>query len=56
MLKFGDICKLYGTDCASFIDYGTDRFKQLKTWAVNSIPETCMKQSKNKQSNPPFTT
>ena len=29
MFKFEDICKLYGTYSASFVDNGIDRLKQL---------------------------
>ena len=30
MFKFEDICKLYGTYSASFVDNGIDRLKQPK--------------------------
>ena len=40
MFKFEDICKLYGTYSASFVDNGIDRLKKLnKNWGVNSILE-----------------
>ena len=44
MFKFEDICKLYGTYSASFVDNGIDRLKKLnKNWGVNSILETYTK-------------